>query len=326
MAKNFANVAERHAELISISDHVATVEIAAAAGGALASYRWRQNGSVVDWLRPADAAAISRRDAGAMACFPLVPYSNRVRGGRFAFADRTIELPTGPDDPHHEHGHGWRRPWTVVWHEAGAVVLRYLHAADSWPWSYEAEQAISLLDGRLCMTISLRNLSEAPMPAGFGLHPYFPSTPWTHLQAPVSGMWETDTEPIRPRASTFRKPTSTRSSPDGRAAPGSPGRSTSDGWISRPRRRSISLYSTRHRANRSSAPSRSATSPMPSTACVMVAPTPAASCWRPARHNPQAFASRLHRQFDRNVDPQKRDRVRTDNAGPDPRSSPSADR
>lgn len=199
MAKNFANVAERHAELISISDHVATVEIAPAAGGALASYRWRQNGSVVDWLRPADAAAISRRDAGAMACFPLVPYSNRVRGGRFAFADRTIELPTGPDDPHHEHGHGWRRPWTVVRHEAGAVVLRYLHAADSWPWSYEAEQAISLLDGRLCMTISLRNLSEAPMPAGFGLHPYFPSTPWTHLQAPVSGMWETDTEVLPTR-------------------------------------------------------------------------------------------------------------------------------
>lgn len=194
MAKNLAAVAERHAELISISDHVATVEIAPAAGGALASYRWRQGGSVVDWLRPADAAAISRRDAGAMACFPLVPYSNRVRDGRFAFADRIIELPTGPDDPHHEHGHGWRRPWTVLRHEAGAVVLRYFHAADSWPWTYEAEQAISLLDGGLCMTISVRNLSEAPMPAGFGLHPYFPSTPWAHIQASVSGMWETDAD------------------------------------------------------------------------------------------------------------------------------------
>src|SRR6478736_4825963 len=101
MTKNSAAVAEQHQELVSISDGIATVEIAPAAGGALASYRWRQNGSVVDWLRPADPAAINSRDAGAMACFPLVPYSNRIRGGRFEFAGRTVELPTSPDDPHH---------------------------------------------------------------------------------------------------------------------------------------------------------------------------------------------------------------------------------
>ncbi|WP_281409103.1 hypothetical protein [Mesorhizobium sp. B2-4-14] len=143
------NSAGRHTELVSISDGLATAEIAPATGGALASYRWWRNGAAVDWLRPADPAAIDRRDAGAMACFPLVPYSNRIRGGRFEFAGRIVELPTAPDDPHHEHGHGWRRPWTVARHETGAVVLRYRHTADSWPWSYEAEQEISLADGRL---------------------------------------------------------------------------------------------------------------------------------------------------------------------------------
>jgi aldose 1-epimerase len=194
MTKNSAAVAEQHQELISISDGIATVEIAPAVGGALASYRWRQNGSVVDWLRPADPAAVNSRNAGAMACFPLAPYSNRIRGGRFEFAGRTIELPTSSDDPHHEHGHGWRRPWTVVRREASTTILSYRHAADSWPWSYEARQAISLVDGGLVIAISLRNLSDAPMPAGFGLHPYFPSTPWTHVQARVSGMWETDAE------------------------------------------------------------------------------------------------------------------------------------
>ena len=79
-----------------------------------------------------------------MACFPLVPYSNRIRGGRFEFAGRTVQLPSRPEDPHHEHGHGWRHPWTVVRHEASTIVLRYRHAADSWPWSYEAEQEITL--------------------------------------------------------------------------------------------------------------------------------------------------------------------------------------
>ncbi len=193
------NLARRRAELISISDGIATVEIAPAAGGALASYRWWQNGAAVDWLRPADDAAVSRRDAGAMACFPLVPYSNRIRDGRFEFDGRIIQLPTAPGDPHHEHGHGWRRSWEVVRHEASAIVMRYRHAADSWPWSYEAEQVISLADGSLCMAIAVRNISDAPMPVGFGLHPFFPSSPWTHVQAPVSGIWETDAEVLPTR-------------------------------------------------------------------------------------------------------------------------------
>src|SRR5437762_883488 len=101
MTKNSAAVAAQHTELVSISDGIATVDIAPAAGGAVASYRWWHNGAAVDWLRPADPSAIDRRDAGAMACFPLVPYSNRIRDGRFEFAGRSIQLPSRPDDPHY---------------------------------------------------------------------------------------------------------------------------------------------------------------------------------------------------------------------------------
>ncbi|WP_296743286.1 aldose 1-epimerase [Mesorhizobium sp.] len=185
--------------LVSIADRLAAVEIAPAAGGAVASYRWRRNGQVLDWLRPADAGALARRDVGAMGCFPLVPYSNRIRGGRFAFAGQTVQLPTGADDPHYEHGHGWRKPWTVEEHGADTAILRYRHAADAWPWSYIAEQAIGLAQGCLTIRISLSNLSDAPMPAGFGLHPYFPATPWTHVRADVTGMWETDAEVLPTR-------------------------------------------------------------------------------------------------------------------------------
>nr|WP_263486478.1 hypothetical protein [Mesorhizobium sp. ESP6-5] len=93
MTKNFAVAVAQYTELVSISDGIATVEIAPAAGGALASYRWWRDGSAVDWLRAAHPAAIGRGDAGAMACFPLVPYSNRIRNGRFEFAGRPIQLP-----------------------------------------------------------------------------------------------------------------------------------------------------------------------------------------------------------------------------------------
>lgn len=186
-------------ELVSISDGLATVEIAPSAGGSLASYRWRRDGKTIDWLRPAALAAIENRDAGAMGCFPLVPYSNRVRNGRFAFGGRPVALPTDAADPHYEHGHGWRKPWTLAQHGDTTAILRYRHAADSWPWCYEAEQAIAVEQGCLRIRLSLLNLSDSPMPAGLGLHPYFPATPWTHLQADVTGMWETDADvlPVR---------------------------------------------------------------------------------------------------------------------------------
>lgn len=188
--------------LITIEDGLAVVEIAPDVGGAVASYRWRTGSGAIDWLRPAEPAALASRDAGAMGCFPLVPYSNRIRDGRFTFANRPVTLPITPEDPHHEHGHGWRRPWTVDEHDGASTVLTYRHAPDSWPWSYEARQRLSLANGQLAIRLSIRNLAETPMPAGIGLHPYFPSTPLAWIEARVTGMWEADAEilPVRHRA------------------------------------------------------------------------------------------------------------------------------
>ncbi|TIV86993.1 MAG: aldose 1-epimerase, partial [Mesorhizobium sp.] len=89
--------------------------------------------------------------------------------------------------------------WTLAGHQQARAILRYRHDADSWPWSYEAEQRIGLVRGCLSIRISLRNLSDTPMPGGFGLHPYFPATPWTHIQADVTGMWETDAQVLPTR-------------------------------------------------------------------------------------------------------------------------------
>lgn len=190
-----ANGDTKHPRLISISDGTAIVEIAPATGGSIASYRWKIDGSSVDWLRPASTETIESNDAGGMSCFPLVPYSNRIKNSRFTFNGRAVTLPgTIPSDPHFEHGHGWRNAWKIMRQDAASVVLHYRHEADGWPWDYEAEEAVSLENGVLTITLSVRNLCETAMPVGFGLHPYFPSTPQTRLAASVDGMWETDNE------------------------------------------------------------------------------------------------------------------------------------
>ena len=72
--------------------------------------------------------------------------------------------------------------------------LSYCHAPDAWPWRYEAVEEIGLADGALCIRLILRNLSDEPMPAGGGLHPYFPAPPATKFTTDVAAMWETDSE------------------------------------------------------------------------------------------------------------------------------------
>lgn len=191
---------EQAVRIVEIHDGQAGAAIAPDIGGSLLWFRWTGKDHRVDWLRPTDTQALAARDPSGAACFPLVPYSNRIRDGRFEFAGRVIQLPsTPPLDPHFEHGHGWRRPWTVVDCEATRAVLRYRHEPDEWPWHYEAEQDIALVEGALHIRLTLRNLAQSPMPYGIGLHPYFPADGAPRIETEAAAMWETDADVLPTR-------------------------------------------------------------------------------------------------------------------------------
>ena len=129
------------------------------------------------------------------ASFPLVPYANRIRDGRFACDGREVRLACNlPGDASPLHGQGWRAAWTVRSVQAGQMELDYLHEPDEWPWHYAARQRITLAPGGLSIELTCRNLSVAPMPCGLGLHPYYPCTPETVLDAPVTGVWTVDAD------------------------------------------------------------------------------------------------------------------------------------
>jgi aldose 1-epimerase len=161
-------------------------------GGAIAFYRHRAG---LDWLRPASASALASRRSDGMACFPLVPFSNRVRDGRFAFQGRDVAMARNvPGQAHVEHGHGWQNSWRIAAQTRTSMTIVHRHDADDWPWRYEAQQRFTLDDNGLTVDISALNLSETPMPVGLGLHPYFPRTARTRLAAGVAQMWSTDDE------------------------------------------------------------------------------------------------------------------------------------
>jgi aldose 1-epimerase len=140
------------------------------------------------------AAALEARD---MACFPLAPFSNRVEHGVFTFDGRRIELPPNMDrHPHPLHGQSWRGAWTVLAIAPDSAGLLYRHEADSWPWRYEARQDFSFTPDSLIIRLAVTNLSDKPMPAGLGLHPYFPKTPGVTLTTGLTHLWESTAEQI----------------------------------------------------------------------------------------------------------------------------------
>ncbi len=164
----------------------AVLDLLPEVGGAVA--RFTVDG--IDVLRPARPGT---RVPLETACFPLVPFANRVAGGVFRFGGRTIRLPRNfGDHPHALHGQGWQNPWTVISQTSESAVLAYDHPADAWPWTYRAEQRIVLSPRALRLELTLANRSKDAMPASVGFHPYFPRRPGTTLRAEVAGVWLSD--------------------------------------------------------------------------------------------------------------------------------------
>jgi aldose 1-epimerase len=182
-------------DVITLRAGQASVRLAPGLGGAVTRYWDDLGGATVEWLRPTAPDAPGGGDPYRRAAFPLVPYSNRIRDGRFVFQGRAVTLPLNrPPERHSIHGHGWQAAWTPVEVDAARAEVEYRHAAGAWPWSYRARQRLTLAPDRLTVELALANEGPTPMPAGLGWHPYFPRTPRTVVTAAVGAMWRTDAE------------------------------------------------------------------------------------------------------------------------------------
>lgn len=175
------------ADLLVLRDEAMRLTLAARAGGSIRELTWR--GEHV--LRPAPADESD--DPFAMACFPMVPFANRIARGCFSFDGQTVRIPPNwSADPHPLHGQGWRAAWTVAAASASTATLTFEGGGDEWPWRYRCEQRFELAHGALSLELSIENLSGRAMPAMLGLHPYFPDAARAELRARLPRVWRTD--------------------------------------------------------------------------------------------------------------------------------------
>jgi aldose 1-epimerase len=179
--------------IVELRSDEAVVEIAPDAGGAITRYAQIRGSQSMNLLRPALPHAVENRVPTDMSCFPLVPFSNRIRDARFTFGGQAIQLaPNFPPEPHAIHGHGWQSGWVVTEGADDRVTLEYHHAADAWPFPYRARQSFTLSGDELKVGIAVSNEGREPMPVGFGLHPFFVRTPRTKVIAGVDAIWLSD--------------------------------------------------------------------------------------------------------------------------------------
>jgi len=174
-----------------------TLELRPELGGALTRFVHESTSGALDVFRPTALEALVHRDVLGVGCFPLVPFSNRIENGRFRFGDRDYRMaPNMGDHPHPLHGHGWRGAWRVVKETASSASLRFDYRGDDWPTAYSSTQRLTLSPTALEITLTLRNEGDRKMPAGIGLHPYFPKTKHTRLRAGLRKVWLGDADCI----------------------------------------------------------------------------------------------------------------------------------
>jgi aldose 1-epimerase len=141
--------------------------------------------------------------AGDLSCFPMVPFVNRIAGGRFVFREKRIAI-ASTWAPHALHGFGWLRPWDVIHRSVNAAVLSYEADRGSWPWRYRAEQSVVLEGDTARIELAVENRDDRAMPASLGLHPFFAGLDEAELEAHAEGAWLTDEELIPTRWTPMR--------------------------------------------------------------------------------------------------------------------------
>ena len=175
-------------EILTLQDGQQRLRLVPQLGGGISSWDWQTPQGGLALMRPWDGKS---SDPASLACFPLVPWSNRITQGGFAHQGVHYALQNNyAGEPYPIHGDGWLQPWSVESHSAHAAVFRLQsrkHGGN--PHEYDAQLRYELLEDGLRLMLKVTHRGRAPLPYGLGLHPCFSCDEATRLQFHARGGW-----------------------------------------------------------------------------------------------------------------------------------------
>ena len=158
-------------------------------GGGLARLDWIAAAERISLMRPVAADRIDP-DPNELACYPMIPWCNRIGAGRFEFNGKHYRVaPNRANEPFPIHGDGWLAAWTIDEQSPTSLTLHF-DKSGSGPFIYRGTLNYQLHAATLSITLSAENRGPETLPFGLGLHPWFVRTPDAEVQASAAGLWE----------------------------------------------------------------------------------------------------------------------------------------
>jgi len=183
-------------ERLILRNECLLAEVAPAVGGALARLDWLGGARPEPLLRALAPDVAGMPAPGQMACFPLLPWSNRMAPTGFAFEGRRyVPAPNRDGEPCPIHGDGWQQGWQVAAHSDVCVALT-LQRPDARPFAYHAMLRYTLDGPALIVELEVCNSGAASLPFGTGLHPWMPDAQGARLQARADGVWQSGADKL----------------------------------------------------------------------------------------------------------------------------------
>ncbi|PYY72425.1 hypothetical protein CRX42_00855 [Pseudomonas jessenii] len=160
-------------------------------GGRIASLK----ADALDVFTPIEAHSFDPLNWPRGGCYPLLPYSNRLRNARLKHAGLVHALPAHPAaQPHTLHGVSHTLAWQVVEHRTTHALLSVDYSGEHWPWPVRFQQHFELDGNRVRLQLSVTNLGSTSMPAGLGLHPYFQRHEGMSVEFAPRLVWDIDAD------------------------------------------------------------------------------------------------------------------------------------
>jgi aldose 1-epimerase len=135
-------------------------------GAGLRSYRSGTT-DVVDGYRRSEPSEGARGQV-------LLPWPNRIAGGRYSFGGRELQLPVNEARTGCAiHGLTRSLPWALVDAAGDTTTLSLdLHPSAGYPFGLSLMITYALTAGGLTVQTTARNTGDEPCPFGAGAHPY----------------------------------------------------------------------------------------------------------------------------------------------------------
>ena len=133
------------------------------------------------------------RDTFFWGAYPMAPWAGRVEATSLMVANREVTFEPNFPDGTAIHGQVYKAPWTVE----GDGLFSIEAGGDAWPWPYEVTMEVDVHDAVMRVDYTVTNLSDAPMPAGVGVHPWWrkPLDVAIHATGVLTPNWTTPAEP-----------------------------------------------------------------------------------------------------------------------------------